>query len=219
MKTIADKVLEALCDLPVLLSSTKRVLQCFPELRAQSDALYKSTLVALGHMLAYLGRKSGLKRLLKVVFQQASFETDLLAKIDDIRKQRDAFNNEADICQNEMMKRVEDATDAANKNGEKLSHGVQNMIEMVGVCVREQQRVKQQNDAIIMAGSEMLRRQDSMQRRQEEIQRCQDGMERKLEAILAFFQANPQAVKMGVEAREFCVLLSPEHTPDLTSDV
>ncbi|KAL8391294.1 hypothetical protein RB595_010058 [Gaeumannomyces hyphopodioides] len=208
MKSVADKVLEALCDLPVLLSSTKRVLQCFPELRAHSDALYKSILVALGRMLAYLGRKSSLKRLFKAFFQQTSFEEDLVAKISDIRKQRDAFNDEADTCQKEMAKRVEEAADAARKSGEQISQGVQTMKEMVDVCLREQQRVKQQNDAIILAGTEMLRRQDSMRRRQDDMQRCQDEMQRQLEInrvlqqeILALLQANPRGIKMGVEAQ------------------
>ncbi|KAL8295803.1 hypothetical protein RB597_009127 [Gaeumannomyces tritici] len=209
MKSVADKVLEALCDLPALLSSTKRVLQCFPELRAHSDALYKSTLAALGHMLAYLGRKSGLKRVFKALFQQTSFEEGLVTKIGDIRKQRDAFNNEADTCQKEMAKRVEEATVAAMKSGDQISQGVQAMKGTMEVCLREQQRVTQQNDAIILAGREMLRRQDSMGRRQDDMQRCQDEMQRELgisralqQEILALLRANPQAIKMGVEAQK-----------------
>ncbi|KAK3319665.1 hypothetical protein B0T19DRAFT_432841 [Cercophora scortea] len=141
MRNVAEKVLDALCQIPIILSGTRRVLSIFQEsqeLQKCSRALYKSVLLGLGHMLEYLRRKSAWK-VLKAGFKQQSFESGLVDKIDDITKQRDAFNDEAELCHKEVVHRLEKASE---KSGNEIKDEMRAISVIISAARAEEERAR-----------------------------------------------------------------------------
>ncbi|KAK3994345.1 hypothetical protein QBC44DRAFT_357241 [Cladorrhinum sp. PSN332] len=102
---VRDKVLEALQQIPTILNSAQRVLNIYKDsekLKEFSKAFYLSTLSVLGHILNYLRRKAS-SNLIKVVFQPGTFQEELFQKMEQLTNDRNAFNEEADLCQKEML--------------------------------------------------------------------------------------------------------------------
>ncbi|KAK3690376.1 hypothetical protein B0T22DRAFT_481554 [Podospora appendiculata] len=81
MRDVAEKALDALCQIPLILSGTRRVLSIFKK----SQELQKCS--------------------------RAFFETGLVEKIDDITKRRDAFNEKAEMCHKEVVHRLKEASE------------------------------------------------------------------------------------------------------------
>ncbi|KAK4465050.1 hypothetical protein QBC42DRAFT_262380 [Cladorrhinum samala] len=125
---IRDKILEALQQIPTILNSAQRVLNIYKDsdgLKSLSKAFYMSTLAVLGHILNYLRRKAS-SNILKVVFQPGTFQEDLIQKLDQVTRDRNAFNEEADICQKEMLDRwgtvIKQDNEAAREERARMEH-------------------------------------------------------------------------------------------------
>lgn len=138
MRKVAKKILDALQLIPSILSGARRVLNIFRDheaLEDKSKGLYLSILAAMGHMLEYLKRRSD-RKVIEAVFKQQSFEADLLTKIEDITKVRDAFNDESELCHKEVLQKMaEDST----RNRDEMAI----LVEVLSVSSSEQQRSHQ----------------------------------------------------------------------------
>ena len=161
MRSVAEKVMEALHQIPALLSGAQRVLKIYKDserLKVLSKAFYCSILAALGHILNYLRRKS-LWKLLQAGFQQASFERELFEKIDEVMKDRDAFNDEANICQREVLDRL---TSVAEKNSEDARKEARILRDILVISIREQTRVHQTIQETLELVQQIKRRQSEL---------------------------------------------------------
>lgn len=139
MKEVADEVLEALLQIPLILSGAQRVMLLYKDskkLEACSSALYSSVLEALGHVLSYLHKKSisrSLKLAVRALVQQSDFATDIGEKIKAMRKSRDNFNAEADVCQKEMVKDMH----AMTETGRNAAKDVQTKMNAMSKALEE----------------------------------------------------------------------------------
>jgi hypothetical protein len=210
MRSIVDKIMEALHEIPVILSGAQRVLSIYKDsekLQAQSKALYGSVLAALGHTLDYLRRKSFWK-LLKAGFQQSSFEEGLIEKISNVTKERNGFNAEADICQKEMLDKIADVTKTANKNSEDAIKEVQ-LIQQILVFAHMEQRRAQQEiaeslEVLMMSGMELKRRQSEIRQDVADIKTAVAP----LKNLMKMLRGNPKALDLAYSMRE-CTCIVP----------
>ncbi|KAK4222704.1 hypothetical protein QBC38DRAFT_503785 [Podospora fimiseda] len=168
---VRDKILEALQQIPSILNSAQRVLNIYHDsakLKELSKAFYISTLSVLGHILHYLRRKAS-SNLMKVVFQPGSFQEDLFLKLEQLTKDRNAFNEEADLCQKEMLdnlgKVIQQDNHEAKEERAKMEHllrlaafeqGRANRVigEMLEAIKRRQSEIGKAVDAIKTAVTE-----------------------------------------------------------------
>jgi hypothetical protein len=140
MKKVADEVMEALHEIPTILNGAQRVLGVYQGSKAlekASSELYCAVIRALGHMLGYLRQSnSAFSKTMKVVsaaFKGAGFQSTLTDKINTIAKVRDSFNQEADICQKEMLK--------ANSDGVvEIKNGINSVKRCSEISSMEQKR-------------------------------------------------------------------------------
>lgn len=198
MKNVADKVMEALQQIPTLISSAQRVLQIYKDsdqLKILSTSFYGSILAALGHILEYLRQKS-LWKALKAGFQQASFEKLLLEKVDNVTKDRNAFNDEANICQKEMIERLESVQ---KENSDEARKRTQGLLETVKFACQEQTR----------ANREMRETLELMQMTTMEIKRRQIELDQK-------FETKIDALKEAVMKPYDLMMQMLEGNPNLT---
>lgn len=110
-------------------------------LTSLSAAFYTSILSALGHVLNYLRRKSSVKKasanFIHAVIRPANFQRELVEKIDQITKDRNAFNEEADICHKEMLDRL---AAAEERRSEATMDEIQAMQKWLRMAAWEQNR-------------------------------------------------------------------------------
>ncbi|OAL21622.1 hypothetical protein AYO22_08018 [Fonsecaea multimorphosa] len=151
MRDVADKVLDGLHQIPAVLNGTQRVLNIFrddKELRGYSETLYCALLAALGHMLEYLKRKS-LRKLLPAVLKQETYESGLVQKIGAVEKARDNFNQHAQTCHMEAMKKLAEVN---CENSNMIQGQLQNISNILVQCEAEKKRVNAAlEDAIKLA--------------------------------------------------------------------
>ncbi|PON29541.1 hypothetical protein TGAM01_v201790 [Trichoderma gamsii] len=160
MKHVHDKVLEALAQIPTILNSAQRVLKIykgFEKLSSLSRTFYSSILTVLGHILKFLRQKS--RKNFVVVFQPANFQEKLLEKVENMTRNRNAFNSEADICQKEMISRL---AIAEKQGSEATAEEIRNINHIIKISVCEQNRALR----VIVEMQQML---DTMKRRQSEM--------------------------------------------------
>ncbi|KAJ5761844.1 uncharacterized protein N7511_005226 [Penicillium nucicola] len=145
MKSIQEATLSGLHDIPVLLNGAQRVLGIYrssQRLIDLSDALYAATLTTLGHLLHYISRKST-KRAIEALFKQSSFEEDLMGKLGDMRKCRDAFNEEARICALEMQESCESMLQETSSGTRDIKEEIDSMKVFMLLTHKEQIRSQQ----------------------------------------------------------------------------
>lgn len=153
---VHDKVLVALSDIPTILDGAQRVLHIYPEsqrLESLSKTFYVSILAALGHIMCYL-RKKASSRIPRACMAPFGFEADLVSKVDAISKSKDAFNEEADICQKEMLDRL---NSAISHQGSVTAEEMTRMTDAVRVAMSEQKRA----NLVMGEMLEMIRRRQS----------------------------------------------------------
>ncbi|OIW24490.1 hypothetical protein CONLIGDRAFT_648639 [Coniochaeta ligniaria NRRL 30616] len=152
MRKVAKDILEALCKIPVIMSSTRRVLNIFKEsreLRQKSKALYKSILGGLGHMLEYLRRGTARKGFMAGL-KQENFESDLLDNwIGNITKDRDGFNEEAEMCHKEAVQKLQ-------KMGDKNAKDIQQQIKGISVVIEAAREEDRRAHQAFLDGMELL---------------------------------------------------------------
>ena len=108
MKDVHGKVLDALQQIPSIIDGAQRVLRIYNDserLESLSKAFYTSILAALGQVMYYLRKKASAK-ITRAFITPFGFEDKLVHKIGDITTAKEAFNDEADICQKEMLDRM-----------------------------------------------------------------------------------------------------------------
>ncbi|KAK0642941.1 hypothetical protein B0T16DRAFT_174338 [Cercophora newfieldiana] len=193
MRKIADMILEKFSEIPILLSGTRRVLSIFKDssdLHTHSKALYTSILSAIGHMLHYLKRKSGGKTL-KAFFGQESFEFELTRKIEDVAKQRDVFNEHAELCHKEALRRLEETTKSSAEANDRNADGIKTEIRSLRLVVRaadeERERVQR---AIANAMSFMAMEQAELRR---EVAALREANVMAVQYFKQLMRANPVA--------------------------
>lgn len=105
------------------------MLRIFPHsehLKSLSKSFYASILSALGHILHYLGERaqSTRKRLKAIVMaglDPCGFQETLVQKLEAIANDKEAFNDEAAICQKEMADDMKAGIDGlSERTGEEL---------------------------------------------------------------------------------------------------
>lgn len=144
LKDVRDEVLQALLDIPTILNGVQRVLVVYKDsekLQTYSSAIYVSTLQVMGHMLEYLRRKC-IAKVWKAVLQQSSFELALDEKVKEMKRSRDAFNNEATLCSQEMLKKVQDISQRTEGNTQDTLQGIGAIKSFLGLAIQEQVRVQ-----------------------------------------------------------------------------
>lgn len=135
MRKVAVAIFDALEQIPAALGGARRVMNIFKDsktLQSHSDTLYKSVLAAMRHMLEYLRRKS-VRKIFKVILKQQRFEDDLMVKINNIIKSRDAFNHEAEVCHRKVVQQL---SEASAKNADEA----QEIYLLLSRSTEEQQR-------------------------------------------------------------------------------
>ncbi|KAL7934995.1 hypothetical protein V8C35DRAFT_24138 [Trichoderma chlorosporum] len=160
MKHVQDKVLEALAQIPTLINGAQRVLKIykgFEKLSSLSRTFYSSILTVLGHILKFLRQKSW--KNFAVVFQPANFQKELLEKVENMTRNRNAFNSEADICQKEMLSRL---ANAEKQGSEATAEEIRNIKHIARIAAFEQNRALR----VIVEMQQML---ETIKRRQSEM--------------------------------------------------
>ncbi|KAL6415705.1 hypothetical protein AUP68_02272 [Ilyonectria robusta] len=219
MKNVADKVMEALQQIPTLISSAQRVLQIYKDsdqLKILSTSFYGSILAALGHILEYLRQKS-LWKALKAGFQQASFEKLLLEKVDNVTKDRNAFNDEANICQKEMIERLESVQ---KENSDEARKRTQGLLETVKFACQEQTRANREMretlELMQMTTMEIKRRQIELDQKFEtKIDALKEAVMKPYDLMMQMLEGNPNLTEFA----SFMVkrLDAPEPSQELES--
>ena len=136
------QVLDAACQIPLILNSAQRVLGMYrdsAELQQASKELYGSILICLGHMLRFLRRKSRWK-VLEAGFKQQAFEAELLDKIKNVENSRDAFNEQAEICHKLSLQDLRQKSEADNQD---LRGRMQAVLEIQVSATLEEKRTQQ----------------------------------------------------------------------------
>ncbi|KAL0261302.1 hypothetical protein SLS55_004999 [Diplodia seriata] len=111
MKGVSDEIMVALSELPAMFDTTKRAQTLYgaKSLEAITWELYTSMVKALGHILEYL-RRSLHRKILKAWLQHSRFENELSEKIKDMKACKDRFIEEVDMCEKEMVGRIDSRT-------------------------------------------------------------------------------------------------------------
>jgi hypothetical protein len=144
LNDVREEVLQTLLDIPTILNGVQRVLVVHKDsdkLQTYSSAIYVSTLHVMGHMLEYLRRKC-ISKVWKAFYQQSSFELALDEKVNEMKRSRDAFNNEATLCSQEMLKKVQDVSQRTEENSRDTLQGIEAIKGFLSLAVQEQVRVQ-----------------------------------------------------------------------------
>ncbi|KAK4220519.1 hypothetical protein QBC38DRAFT_526643 [Podospora fimiseda] len=202
---VRDRVLEALQQIPTILNSAQRVLNIYHDsakLKELSKAFYISTLSVLGHILNYIRRKAS-RNLMKVVFQPGSFQEELFQKLEQLTKDRNAFNEEADLCQKEMLDNLGKVIQQDNHEAKEERARMEYLLRLAAF---EQGRA---NRVI----GEML---EAIKRRQSEIGKAVDGIKT---AVTEPSNILPMLLKLlqgGDGVQGFAISMHNSNTPTST---
>ncbi|KAF9639965.1 hypothetical protein BFW01_g11771 [Lasiodiplodia theobromae] len=128
MKSLTDEIIDALLEIPVIFDTTERARTSYgsDSLKNITGALYTSMVKALGHILEYL-RRSLHRKIFKAGLQQSSFGRDLQGKIQEVKDCKNRFIAEAEMCEKEMVGRIDDRT----KTTQDAVHDIQNNTNML----------------------------------------------------------------------------------------
>ena len=151
LSKVHGEVLDALERIPGIIDSAQRVLRIYNDserLECLSKSFYMSILSALGHIMHYLQEKASSR--IKVFLMPSGFKEQLIKNIDAIAKDKDAFNEEANICQKEMLERVEN-------QGEQTGDDIRRMEQTLNAATVGQSRA----NLSLAEKVEMIRRQNS----------------------------------------------------------
>jgi hypothetical protein len=191
LQDIRVEILQGLHDIPTIFNGVERALAMYKDskkLQTYSTAIYVSTLHAIGHMLEYLRRKC-VPRALKAIFKQSSFEFQLTQKLQDMTKCRDAFNNEVTLCQQEMLKKVQDASQITEQTTQITLREIQSMKSLLGLAVEEHLRVQM----VIRAGLKMHdEKSNAIIRRQSDLGRMFQKTLEAMNTVVQLLQASPK---------------------------
>ncbi|KAI0392716.1 hypothetical protein F5Y17DRAFT_341060 [Xylariaceae sp. FL0594] len=131
IRRVDQEILDALCKIPLTISSAQRVLNIFKDsqqLKLRSKALYQSVLGGLGHMLEYL-KRSTVEKALVAGLRQQSFESKLLDEwIANMDTSLDAFNEEVELCHKEALHKL-------RKMGEEDANVLKDQIDQLSRAV------------------------------------------------------------------------------------
>ncbi|GLB12261.1 hypothetical protein AtubIFM57258_009542 [Aspergillus tubingensis] len=180
-KEVRNAIVGGLRDIPILLGGAQRVLAIYKTsepLRACSDALYLAVLTALGQMLAYT-QKHTLKKALGAIIRNSSFQVVLTQSIEDVRKCRDKFNEEANICSMQMASQIEHLSQGIDKTTTGISERLEDVKGLICSEVKRSQALQAHDKKTI----------------EEKIDRSNQLNEKinfKLNALLVLFECNPQ---------------------------
>ncbi|OJI86043.1 hypothetical protein ASPTUDRAFT_38786 [Aspergillus tubingensis CBS 134.48] len=180
-KEVRNAIVGGLRDIPILLGGAQRVLAIYKTsepLRACSDALYLAVLTALGQMLAYI-QKHTLKKALGAIIRNSSFQVVLTQSIEDVRKCRDKFNEEANICSMQMASQIEHLSQGIDKTTTGISERLEDVKGLICSEVKRSQALQAHDKKTI----------------EEKIDRSNQLNEKinfKLNALLVLFECNPQ---------------------------
>jgi len=202
MRTVAEKVLEALQKIPAVLSGAERVLGIFEDseqLKEQSTALYRSMLLALGHMLEYLKRKSFIK-IIGAVFKQQAFESQLMAKIDNITKERDAFNEEAEICHKEVLAQL---AKTSEKNADEIKDELRGISQVLAVYTAEQRRARRDfTETLKVVGMSYEYLQHEVVSFKKDVRNDINMLQKPMKEMLRLLKANPKGIETAYAKSE-----------------
>jgi hypothetical protein len=194
MRIVAKTVLEALVQIPAILSGAQRVLSIFKGdsvLEERSKALYSSTLAALGRMLEYL-KRNGFRKALAATLKQDSFEIGLEDRIRDLTIQRNAFNEQAEICHWDSMKKMREKSDATESE---LKDELRRIGDMVDAYhperLRAQEAIQQAVELMGMSYAKLRRDIRTMESR---IGKRIEEQMKPLEGLVKILQDSPMAL-------------------------
>ncbi|GLA61842.1 hypothetical protein AtubIFM54640_002375 [Aspergillus tubingensis] len=180
-KEVRNAIVGGLRDIPILLGGAQRVLAIYKTsepLRACSDALYLAVLTALGQMLAYT-QKHTLKKALGAIIRNSSFQVVLTQSIEDVRKCRDKFNEEANICSMQMASQIEHLSQGIDKTTTGISERLEDVKGLICSEIKRSQALQAHDKKTI---EEKLDRSNQLN----------EKINFKLNALLVLFECNPQ---------------------------
>ncbi|MBE3047882.1 hypothetical protein IMZ48_36305 [Candidatus Bathyarchaeota archaeon] len=198
--------MSALQQIPSIIDGAQRVTRLYRDsqrLELLSRAFYTSIMAALGHIMHYL-RKKASRRLPNVVFKPSSFEEQLVQKIDAIASDKDAFNEEADICHKEMVDRM---SSTAEDRGERTEEDLHIMREVMCVAIREQRRTTLEQR---MANQGIDEKLDKLERKQSDIGRATMSISSALEPLLRLWASGDPMRAYSFDMGWFRHLKSPQ---------
>ncbi|KAK0621936.1 hypothetical protein B0T17DRAFT_655880 [Bombardia bombarda] len=218
------KVLEALYQVPLILDSAQRVLNVYPDserLKALSRAFYMSILGTLGHLLGHLRQKASKRKWTKnailALINPATFEKDLLDKIDKVTTARNAFNDEAGLCQMEMLNKQKDMlhklTDSSEQKSEEMMVEIRKVDHTVKLGACEQ---GQENRAMCGMVYAMNRKQSDLGNDMATMKKSYAGIRTTLNCLMRLMESNPGAQYLA-RARERN-LDAPEDISDIEAN-
>ncbi|KAL9607757.1 MAG: hypothetical protein Q9167_007353 [Letrouitia subvulpina] len=174
----------AISEIPTILSGTQRVLaihRMSENLQNYSSALYVAVLHALAHILLYFKRKA-ISKFGAALGRQENFESNLCRKLDTVRRCSNAFNEEAMLCHDELMKKISQDVSNTNHVAKRAYEKVGITIEMVEYSQQEQARTLQEMRSRLQAAEETAK----------EMNENLKGTTEALNAVRALLHANPK---------------------------
>ncbi|OQE06568.1 hypothetical protein PENVUL_c017G07274 [Penicillium vulpinum] len=209
LKDIREGLLNGIHDIPVLLNGTQRVLGVYRQsekLQAHSDGLYVAVLINLGHSLRYVRRRV-LPKTLEATLKGASFEQALTESLEEVRKRRNEFNEEARMCGVEMAGELHAMVRQGNENSCKITELQSRILEGQAEQNRAQEFIQKQ---VVL----MHEKTSAMRDTTENISRGVSGLRsdldvhsryiaEKMSLVLDLLQASPEAYAQAVAKRKF----------------
>lgn len=138
MRSIADDIMDAIHEIPHIFDNTKRAQALYQSdsLKAITWEMYTSMVTALGHILEYL-RRSLRRKFFKAGLQQSSFGAELSEKIIAVKDCKARFDSEADMCEKEMVGRIDNRSKAIEEAVNERSHEILTSLDHLGHMVME----------------------------------------------------------------------------------
>lgn len=157
-----------------------------------SSALYISILYALSHILKYFRHKAVPKGM-RAFFQQSSFESGLSAKIEAIQQCSEAFNKEATLCADELLKRAEQVGGNTNRVAKGVYQEVRDVKQMQEIMYREQWRTQK----------ETLERMKAAEESNKELKQMMAATCETMNKVTALFISSPQVLDISFVQSKF----------------
>ena len=158
------------------------------ELRNLSSALYVSILHAMSHILSYY-RERLIKKSMKVLGAQSSFERDLLMKISAIKQCSEAIDKEAELCGMELTKKIYDETTMTRK----IAEGT---YEKTGAIMEQGGQIAQNTEFLTVSVEDLRIRAEEAEKRaiiaEQKAKEYHEEMSRALNNLTDLFMRQPQ---------------------------
>ncbi|KAK2028609.1 hypothetical protein LX32DRAFT_663747 [Colletotrichum zoysiae] len=97
-----EAIFQFLADIPDIMENARQTFALYREmgghsLDRRSFELFKAVLAALSHVMQFFA-ESKMDKFLQVTIKQSTYKSDLQTSVDNVRKQAQAFKEEAQIC-------------------------------------------------------------------------------------------------------------------------